>query len=212
LDRNSSDSLLADSTAEFAEDNVAGVGRVAPLEISLCELRAQVGDALPRHHDDDLQLNISSIKSAVKAKMAASKAAAAAAAAAAAESTAADAATGKRHRVVANSGAERLISHAFNMLGAPTGGQGQGRAVRNSASLAAMALIVDSGPVADLRLSISSCEGAGDAAPSAGAVKDIRGIVTESASVVDGGKEGRAVRTGRARSLLSSALKGIGGR
>jgi hypothetical protein len=214
---------------------VTGNLRVAPVEISLSELRGQPvetwgislselrGEALVvgsgiGHGGNDAVCDADELKRAVKANMASAKCAASAAR----DPLATEASTkspSKRMRAVgaaAGAGEERLISKAFAVLG---GGRQGARGGAASASAAAASRVC----AAVTSPALSSQSGGAAADSAAAAVADPAHDCTHVSAAVDAsissepnaaaanGGVGRG-RGGRTRSLLSSALKGIGSR
>jgi hypothetical protein len=210
--------------------------RVMPVEISLSELRGGSDVVGLNHGDGDVESGIScDLKRAVKAKLAAANAAAAnaaaanaaaAAAAAAApaiyddaepEPVAAPSAASKRVRAVggaALSGGERLISNAFAVLG---GGRGRGVGEGKNAVSAVPAPAPAPAAASATEITVasgSSRQSGGHVTHDGEVVPDAVGAsaADDALAVVVGAGVKAGARVARTRSLLSSALKGIGGR
>ncbi len=205
------------SPPRSAGQDMAGNRRVMPVEISLSELRG--GSEVVSLNDgdgNDESGKSCDLKRAVKANLAAAKAAAAAAPAiyddADPELAAAPSAASKRLRVVggvALSGGERLISNAFAGLG---GGRGRGVGEGKNAISAVPAPAHAAAAVTEIAAaSGSSCQsGCHDGAVVPDAVGS--SAADDALAVVAGAGVKAGGRVARTRSLLSSALKGIGGR
>ena len=215
---------------------VTGNLRVAPVEISLSELRGLPvetrgislselrGEALVAgsgigHGGDDVVCDADELKRAVKANMAAAKSAASAAR----DPLATEASTNspsKRMRVVgaaAGVGEERLISKAFAVLGGGRQGS-RGAAASASAAGASRVCAAVTSPALSSQGAVAAADSAATAATDSAhdcthvaAAVDSANSSEPNAAAANGGGAGRG-RGGRTRSLLSSALKGIGSR